>query len=121
MPEPWEVADVDLAPAARSVLVTVGLRDAATLACAECGQTWPGYGTRPRRWRHVDTWRFQTILEADVPRVVSRARREADSRAVCRSRRPLHGPVRTARHRLDDRGRPIGDSPADRPVAGRGR
>ena len=68
LPEPWVVADVDLDPAARSVLVKLGLRDGATLACPECGQTCPVYDTQPRRWRHLDTCQFQTILEADVPR-----------------------------------------------------
>ena len=38
------------------------------LACPECGQSRPGYDTQPRRWRHLDTCQFQTVLEADVPR-----------------------------------------------------
>ena len=29
----------------------------------------PGYDSRRRRWRHLDTCQYKTILEADVPRV----------------------------------------------------
>jgi len=39
------------------------------LCCPECGKACPGYDGRRRRWRHLDTCRFKTILEADVPRV----------------------------------------------------
>jgi transposase len=68
LPEPWIVADVELDVAGRSVLVKLGRRDDATLACPECGRPCPGYDTQPRRWRHLDTCQYQTILEADVPR-----------------------------------------------------
>lgn len=67
--EPWLVADVELDTAGRSVCVRLGRPDGATLPCPECGQTGPGYDTQPRRWRHLDTCQFQTILEADVPRM----------------------------------------------------
>lgn len=68
LPEPWVVADVELDTTGRSVLVKLDRRDGAALACPECGQTCPGYDTQLRRWRHLDTCQFQTILEADVPR-----------------------------------------------------
>jgi transposase len=68
LPDPWVVAAVELDTAGRSVLVTLSWRDGAALSCPECGRTCPGYDTQPRRWRHLDTCQFQTILEADVPR-----------------------------------------------------
>jgi transposase len=37
--------------------------------CPKCGKPCPGYDTRPRRWRHLDTCQLQTLLVADVPRV----------------------------------------------------
>ena len=52
-----------------SVVVKLGRRDGVELTCPECGQTGPGYDTQTRRWRHLDTCQFQTILEADVPRM----------------------------------------------------
>jgi transposase len=67
--EPWVVTDVELDTAGRSVLVKLGRRDGATLECPECGQSCPGYDSQPRRWRHLDTCQFQTILAADVPRL----------------------------------------------------
>ena len=66
--EPWTVADVRLDRAAASVVVRLGRRADTPLACPECGQACPGYDSLPRRWRHLDTCQFQTILEADVPR-----------------------------------------------------
>jgi transposase len=49
------------------VFVEHARRDA--LACPECGQPASGYDTRQRRWRHLDTCQYRTILVADVPRV----------------------------------------------------
>jgi transposase len=34
-----------------------------------CGEGVPGYDTRRRRWRHLDTCQFHTFVEAHVPRV----------------------------------------------------
>jgi transposase len=68
LPEPWIVVDVELDLNGQSVVVRLGRRDGASLACPECGLACPGYDTQPRRWRHLDTCQFQTVLEADVPR-----------------------------------------------------
>lgn len=68
LPEPWLVVDVEVDLAVKSVVVRVGRRDGSSLACPECGRTCPGYDTQPRRWRHLDTCQFQTVLAADVPR-----------------------------------------------------
>jgi transposase len=66
--EPWLVTDVVLDVKAQTVVVQLGRRTGATLACPECGQTCAGYDAQPRRWRHLDTCQFETILAADVPR-----------------------------------------------------
>jgi transposase len=66
--EPWIVADVELDVQAQTVIVRLARNQGATLACPECGKTCPGYDTQPRRWRHLDTCQFETILAADVPR-----------------------------------------------------
>jgi transposase len=66
--EPWIVVDVALDLAAKSVTVYLGRRDGSPLACPECSRWCPGYDTQPRRWRHLDTCQFQTILAAEVPR-----------------------------------------------------
>ncbi|PCC67885.1 transposase [Nannocystis exedens] len=36
--------------------------------CPECGQAVPRHDTRTRRWRHLDTCQYRTIIEAGVPR-----------------------------------------------------
>jgi transposase len=66
--EPWEVADVDLDVAGKTVVVHLKHSAGAALSCPECGKPAPGYDTQPRRWRHLDTCQFETILAADVPR-----------------------------------------------------
>jgi len=68
LPEPWIVSDVDLDLAGSRVIVRLGRRAGAGLECPECGRACPGYDTLPRRWRHLDTCQFETLLEADVPR-----------------------------------------------------
>jgi transposase len=66
---PWRVAEVELDVKAEAVTVHVELEPGSELACPECGQPCPGYDRRERRWRHLDTCQFQTILAAQLPRV----------------------------------------------------
>jgi transposase len=68
LPHPWFVENVDLDMTALKVLVQIGRRDDTSLACPERGQACPGYDRQPRRWRHLDTCQFETVLAADVPR-----------------------------------------------------
>jgi transposase len=66
--DPWIVSDVDLDAKAKTVVVHLARAAGAILACPECGKTCSGYDSQPRRWRHLDTCQFQTILAAEVPR-----------------------------------------------------
>jgi transposase len=66
---PWEVRDVQLDLKGGEVRVTVAPKLHTTFACPECGKACPGYDTRQRSWRHLDTCQFKTILVANVPRV----------------------------------------------------
>lgn len=66
--DPWGVANVELDVKAQTVVVYLGRQEGAPLACPECGKTCPGYDVQPRRWRHLDTCQFATILAAEVPR-----------------------------------------------------
>jgi transposase len=66
--EPWFVEEVDLDVDGSQVVVHIGRRHDASLGCPECGKACPGYDSQPRRWRHLDTCQFQTILAANVPR-----------------------------------------------------
>lgn len=70
LPEPWVVQGVELRPADREVWVRVGPRENAALKCPECGKPAPGYDhAAERRWRHLDTMQYHTILLSRVPRV----------------------------------------------------
>jgi transposase len=65
---PWEVEDVELDLAGREV--RVHLRHTAPRPpCPICGEPCGRYDSRPRRWRHLDTCQYPTILFAEVPRV----------------------------------------------------
>lgn len=66
---PWQVTKVELRADIEEVTVTVALKANATAACPQCGRACPGYDTRQRSWRHLDTCQFKTIVVADVPRV----------------------------------------------------
>lgn len=66
--KPWQVERVDLQLEQGEVLVHVrGSRDVER--CSECGRRSTRYDSTERRWRHLDTCQFRTILVAEVPRV----------------------------------------------------
>ena len=66
---PWQVSDVELDVSSGEVTVTVEPDQETKHCCPICGKVSPGYDSRMRRWRHLDTCQYKTILVADVPRV----------------------------------------------------
>jgi transposase len=67
---PWRVSRVELRLEAGEVEVFVEHDGSRELACPECGERSSGYDQRQRRWRHLDTCQYRTILVAAVPRVL---------------------------------------------------
>ncbi len=65
---PWRVAEVELNLQQGEVVVHVE-HDGESLGCPECSQPARRYDTRQRRWRHLDTCQYRTIVAAEVPRV----------------------------------------------------
>lgn len=66
---PWIVERVDLKLAEGEVHVRLKHDDGLLWPCAECGKPCPLYDHQPeRRWRHLDTCQFRTILHAAPPR-----------------------------------------------------
>ncbi len=66
---PWQVSEVDLNVAKGEVMVRVEREEGMKSCCPLCKKESPGYDSRTRRWRHLDTCQYKTILVADVPRV----------------------------------------------------
>lgn len=66
--KPWVVESVELDRANEEILLKVGLKGSVVLCCPECEKAMPGYDKRERRWRHLDTCQYTTIIMADVPR-----------------------------------------------------
>ena len=66
---PWSVTSVELDAKSEEVSVLIEAQAGSKFVCPTCGQASPGYDTRRRSWRHLDTCQFKTILIADVPRV----------------------------------------------------
>jgi transposase len=66
---PWHVTHVDVRVKQEEVTVTIAARAGLRHPCPSCSKPCPGYDTRRRSWRHLDTCQFKTILVADVPRV----------------------------------------------------
>lgn len=52
------------------VTVVVGIAKNTLLICPTCGQQCPVHDHRHRKWRHLDTCQFMTVVEASVPRVM---------------------------------------------------
>jgi transposase len=69
--EPWVVEAVGLDLAAQRVEICLGAQvDTRGLKCPECGKWAAFYDHAPeRRWRHLDTMQFETVLVARTPRV----------------------------------------------------
>lgn len=64
--EPWRVEAVTLKVSEREVEVSVGYADT-HWGCPECQQRMQVHDYEERRWRHLDSCQFQTILVARVP------------------------------------------------------
>ena len=65
---PWHVTAVEFEREAGEVRVFVALRTT-NRCCPDCKEPSPGYDERERRWRHLDTCQYRTILVANIPRV----------------------------------------------------
>lgn len=70
---PWRVSGVEIRLEDGEVEVSVERGGRRKLACPECSAPSSRYDTRPRRWRHLDTCQYRTILRAEVPRVGARS------------------------------------------------
>lgn len=66
---PWEVTEVEVKRKDCEVVVHVEWNPSSQYVCPECGKDCAGYDHRERRWRHLDTCQYRTILSARVPRV----------------------------------------------------
>lgn len=65
---PWSVQAVILKKAEGVIEIEVACSE--TLwGCPACGQRMHRHDTQRRRWRHLDSCQFQTLVTADVPRV----------------------------------------------------
>lgn len=66
---PWVVARVELKEAEQAVHVWVEETTGTVFTCPDCRASAPTYDRAERRWRHLDTCQFTTVLRAPVPRV----------------------------------------------------
>lgn len=62
----WQVSSLSLDENAGSVTVTVSIADQTQLCCPTCGKPSPIHDHQHRKWRHLDTCQFTTLVEADV-------------------------------------------------------
>lgn len=66
---PWLVANVDLDTAKKLVEIDVQWPKDFEVECPECGRSCGIKDHREeRRWRHLDTMQFQTVIKSRVPR-----------------------------------------------------
>jgi len=67
--EPWDVIDVTVDMQKGCVAVKLGHPKGTKFPCPVCGELCAIYDHEKRRWRHLDSCGFITILEANVPRI----------------------------------------------------
>jgi transposase len=68
--DPWKVSRVELDTDMLQVGVHLEHEDGCRFTCPECGLDLAIYDHVPaRRWRHLDTCQFETIMHARIPRV----------------------------------------------------
>jgi transposase len=63
------VKDVELKLSEGQILIEISHDRRSELRCPKCGSCCPGYDEVERRWRHLDTCQYETILRTKVPRV----------------------------------------------------
>jgi len=66
---PWRVRDVEYALDEGEVRIFVEVEARAKLHCPSCERECAGDDARERRWRHLDTMQYRTIVIGRVPRV----------------------------------------------------
>lgn len=66
---PWKVERVELSGEREEIVIHIVHDRSEGLLCPECAKASPGYDTRTRQWRHLDTCQMKTILSAEVPRM----------------------------------------------------
>jgi len=67
---PWSVSDVKLNIESQEITVRVDHPRGTKFCCPECSTELPCYDHgEERRWRHLDSCQFKTILVAQVPRI----------------------------------------------------
>ena len=65
---PWDVSRVTLKREAQEIEVEVRCLER-VWGCPTCGKQMQGHGQEERRWRHLDSCQFKTIVVCTVPRV----------------------------------------------------
>lgn len=66
--KPWQVVDVQVDDGAQEIVICVEM-SSRLLSCPTCAARCHRYDHRVRRWRHLDTCQYRTIVQAALPRV----------------------------------------------------
>lgn len=66
---PWNVTDVHMEISTKTITIYVREKGGVVHRCAECNRKVSIHDHRVRRWRHLPTCQFRTIIEARVARV----------------------------------------------------
>lgn len=66
---PWTITEVELNAAGEEIEVHIEAHAKGRMPCPECGVECGIHDRRERRWRHLDTCEYRTMIVAQVPRV----------------------------------------------------
>lgn len=66
---PWQITKVELNESGEAVEVFIEARAGEPMPCPDCKAASGVHDHRERRWRHLDTCEYRTVIVAQVPRV----------------------------------------------------
>lgn len=66
---PWNVSNVHLDEQHQRIIVIVEYAASSNIQCPICEAPSRHYDSRQRTWRHLDTCQYQTLIQANVPRI----------------------------------------------------
>lgn len=67
--EPWKVSEIEFDQAAGILKLCLDFPKGSRFSCPKCRKEVKAYDTEQKRWRHLNFFQYECVLEARVPRI----------------------------------------------------